>query len=49
MVPGLSDDNLRSLINKYVLKTTQKVLENKFEKLPFNLIGVRPFEGGTRL
>jgi hypothetical protein len=49
MVPGLIDDNLRSLINEYVLKFTQKVLENEFEKLPFNLISVRPFEGGTRL
>jgi hypothetical protein len=49
MVPGLSDDNLRSFISECVLKTTQKVLENEFEKLPFNLKGMRPFEGGTRL
>ena len=49
MVPGLSDDNLKSLISECVLKTTRKVLENEFKKLPFNLIRICPFEGGACL
>ena len=49
MIPGFSDDNLRSLISECVLKSTRKVLENEFEKLPFNLIGMNPFESGARL
>jgi hypothetical protein len=49
MILGFSDDNLRSLISECVLKSTWKVLKNEFEKLPFNLIGVNPFEGGARL
>ncbi len=49
MVPGLSDDNLRSLIWRMCVENHLENSRKQVEKLPLNLIGVRPFEGGTRL
>ncbi len=49
MVPGLSDDNLRSLIWRMCVENHLESSRKRVEKLPFNLMGERPFGGSARL
>ena len=49
MVPNLSNDNLRSFIRQMCIENHLESSKKQIEKLPFNLIGVRPFRGGAHL
>ncbi len=49
MVPGLSDDNLRSLIRQMCVENNPEGYKKRVREVAFNLIGMRPLECGARL